>query len=153
MSERRSTGFRNALGTAGAGNYPDILANGVIGVFTGTQPTDADQTEAGSTLLGYMTKDAQPFIPGQPTNGLNFEAATNGIMSKSSTETWQMVVLVDGYAGWFRHYDNDRVTGASTTAKRLDGAISTGSSTEITMASTRLKAGETVTLDSYQIAL
>jgi len=41
-------------------------------------------------------------------------------------------------AGWFRWYDNDAVTGASTSSIRLDGSIGTTSSYEMQLSNTNI---------------
>ena len=121
MAIRLSTGLANALagGGAGDGSLKDILANAVIGVFTGGQPLNGDAAEIG-TLLGYLTVNGGAFTPGAATNGLNWDAAADGINAKPSAEEWAIVPIASGTAGWLRVYDNARVTGLSTTAVRFD---------------------------------
>lgn len=151
MAERFSTGFRNEFLKAGGKSYADALANGVIEIYSGTQPASADDTEVGSgTLLLTVTLNSGAFTPGSPTNGLNLDAAVDGVLSKAAAEVWSGVGVADGVAGWFRFYDNSMVKGASTTAIRIDGAIAT-SGAEIVMANTTITTAGTSTLDTFNI--
>lgn len=133
MAERLSTGFADAVNTLDA--VKNIMASSVIHIYSGTQPTTADLAETG-TLLMIITKDSAPFVPGVATNGLNMNASSGGVLSKDAGETWSGVGIAAGVAGWFRWYDNDVVTGDSTTAVRIDGAIGSTTSYEMQMSST-----------------
>jgi len=151
MAERLSTGLRNEVLKSTGKSLADALANGIIRIYSGVQPTDADSAETG-TLLATITLDSGAFTPGSPTNGINLDVATDGIVSKAVAETWSGLAIADGIAGWFRHYDNNVNTGDSTTAIRYDGAVAT-SGAEIAMANTRLVTGGTITIDSYGVTL
>ena len=152
MAERRSTGLRNLVGSPGGKSYGDALAAGVLRIFSGAQPLSADDTETG-TLLVEITVDGGVFTPGNAAHGLHFDNAADGIIPKLASELWQGTVVATGYAGWFRFYANDRVTGASTTAVRMDGAISTGTNSEIQMSNTKLTIGETPIIDTFNITV
>ena len=121
MAVRLSTGLVNALagGGAGDGSLNDIFVNAVAAVFTGLQPVNADAEEQGD-LLGYITVGSGPFVPGQPTNALNWEPAVDGICSKPSATEWSITPIASGPAGWIRVYDNAMIIGASTSAVRMD---------------------------------
>lgn len=151
MAERLSTGLRNEVLKATGNSLADALADGVIHIYSGVQPTEGDAAETG-TLLAIISLASGAFTPGSPTNGINLDVAADGIVSKAVAETWSGVAIADGIAGWFRHYDNAVDTGVSTTAIRYDGAIATSGS-EIEMANTRLVTGGTITLDSYGVTL
>lgn len=59
-------------------------------------------------------------------NGLFWDMAVGGVISKIASTTWSGVALVSGTAGWFRIRGGaDDGTGTSTTAVRIDGTIST----------------------------
>jgi len=128
MAIRLSTGMANAIagGNSGDGSIKDILANAVIAIYSGTQPVNADAAESG-TLLGYITKDGGSFTAGSATNGLNWDAAVDGVCAKPSAEEWAIIPVASGTAGYGRLYDNAMVTGASTTSKRIDLACGVGS--------------------------
>ena len=149
MPERFSTGHANAVCTAVKTAY----TNGVIGIFGGaSQPADANSAETG-TLLCLITLGSGAFTAGQATNGINFGDPVDGVLSKASGETWSGNGLAAAGTGtvatWFRHYANDYVTGASTTAVRYDGAISTASTAELQMSNTTIVDGAPVTINSF----
>ena len=153
MAERLSTGLRNGILKSTGESLADILADGIIKIFTGTQPATADAVEtAGSTLLVTITLSSGAFTPGSPTNGINLDVAASGAVSKDTGETWSGTAVADGQAGWFRFYDNDAVTGASTTEVRMDGAVST-SGAEINMSNTNIVTSGTVTIDGFVVTL
>lgn len=146
MSERLSTGLANALLTS----WATLFTNGVMEIYTGTQPATSDLAETG-TLLVVITKNGDEFIGGQPTNGLNFGTPVDGVMDKAAAEVWTGLAIADGVAGWVRFYDNTYTKGASTTAKRFDGAVSTLASAELQMSNTTLITGGPVTINSFPI--
>lgn len=141
MAIRLSTGMANAIagGNSGDGSIKDILANAVIAVYAGSQPLNGDAAETG-TLLGYITVDSGAFTPGSPTNGLNWDAAVDGVCVKPSAEEWSITPIADGTAGWARLYDNAMVTGLSTTSKRIDMACGVGAG-ELRFSTTILSTG------------
>jgi len=134
---------------AGGGSMDELLRNGVIEVYTGSQPTTADLTESGTKLL-RITIASGAFTPGTATNGLNLGTAAAGVSAKETTETWSGVGLATGTAGWFRYYDNSYTTGASSTAVRFDGVCGVGSG-ELRMSSLSITTGATTTVDTGTI--
>lgn len=144
MTIRLSTGTRNALcSTAG---FSSIFANGIIEVRTGTQPATADAAATG-TLLGTVTLNSGAFTPGSPTNGLTFNAAADGAVTKSGI--WSMVGVAAGTAGWFRFkgnaLDNDL---ASTTLPRMDGSVAV-SGADMNMSNISIAVSSPSTVDSF----
>ena len=146
--ERLSTVFANQQLDAIRADF----ANGVLAIYSGTQPASADDAETGD-LLCLITQNGQPFTAGQPTNGLNFAAPSDGVMDKAGGEVWAGIILKSGVAGWFRFYDNNYMTGASTTAKRFDGEISPLSSAELRMSldMSNMTEGDTLALETFQV--
>jgi len=149
MALRLSTGLRNAM--LDTGSFQDTLANGILCIYSGTQPTSADDTENGTLLLS-VTVGSGAFTAGTSTNGINFADAASGAVSKASGEVWSGVAVATGTAGWFRFYANDKTTGASTTACRFDGAVSTSGS-QMNMNPTSITSGVTTTLDTFSVTL
>jgi len=139
MAEKLSTGFVNKTQTEGS--TVTVMANGVIGIFSGTQPTTANDTETG-TLLMRLTLNSAAFEGGVATNGLNMDAVVDGVLYKAAAEIWSGVGLAAAGTGtqatWYRWYDNSYTTGADTTSARVDGAIGTTSSFEMRMANTTI---------------
>lgn len=145
MIVRLSTGTRNALANA----FDTTYANCTIHIYSGTQPTSANDAETG-TLLAKITESGGTFTGGSATNGLNFDSASGGVISKASGETWQGTGLAAGVATWARIYDNAYTTGASTSANRVDVDVAT-SGAALVMATTTISVGGTVTIDSATV--
>jgi hypothetical protein len=137
-----------AAGTNG-GSLDELLRNGVIEIYTGSQPADADTAESGTKLL-RITQDSGTFTSGSPDNGLNLATASSGVTEKESAEVWSGVGITDGTAGWFRYYDNSYTTGASTTAVRFDGVCGVGTG-ELRMSTLTVTTSATSTVDSGSI--
>ena len=119
----------------GGGSIREILKNGTIDLRSGVRPsTGADITEAGTELLN-ITLNGDTFVAGEPTNGLNlgvfsgldFKRAVDPITAV--TEDWKGTGLAAAStgtsAGHARWYANDKITGASTDAVRMDGVVAT----------------------------
>jgi hypothetical protein len=151
MAERISTGLRNEILKSSGKSMADALADGIIDIYSGSQPATADAVETG-TLLARITLASGAFTPGVATNGINLDEAAAGAVAKAAAEVWSGVGLDDGTAGWFRFYDNAVDDGASTTAIRMDGAIAT-SGAEINMSNTSIVTSGTVTIDGFVVTL
>ena len=149
MPLRLSTGLRDAM--MGATGFKTAMADGVIEVYSGAQPASADAAETGTKLL-RITQDSAVFVPEASANGLEFGTPSAGAIAKAVAETWSGVGLAAGVAGWYRFYDNDYVTGASTTAIRFDGACASSGS-QFNMSSTTVASGAPITIDSCQYTL
>lgn len=151
---RTTTGTINSLLSTFVTDY----TNGVLAVFGGaSQPASAESTEAG-TLLLLFTVDGGAFTGGQPTNGLNFGSPLNGVVDKSSTETWRGTVLAAASTGttatYARFYDNSYTTGASTTAKRFDMPIlSVAGGYGLYMSDTTLVAGQIKEVHAFPVSI
>lgn len=148
MAFKKSIGFRNAHLVTGS--VQDLLANGIIHIYSGTQPTDADQAETG-TLLAKITLSSGAFVSGTSTNGINFaDTAAGGIVAKAVAEAWSGLGLANGAMGWFRHYANTVVTGASTTAIRYDGSITVSNGGgQLQVASTAATVDVPITISTF----
>lgn len=144
--ERLSTAYANEQ----LAHFAETFKNGVLAIYSGTQPASADDAETG-TLLCLITKDGGTFVPGQPGNGLNFGTPAGGRIDKATTEEWKGTVLADGTAGWFRFYDNSYTTGASTTAKRFDGTISNTTTQEMQTNNTLFMEGDTAKVTGFPV--
>ena len=153
MAVRLSTGAVNALagGGAGDGSFKDIFANAVIVIRNGTQPATADAAETGD-VLGMITVDGDTFTAGVADNGLNWDAAVDGVCAKPSAEEWAIIPSASGAAGYGRLYANDMTTGASTTAVRMDLACGVGAG-ELRFSSTSLTATVKSVVNSLNITV
>ena len=152
MALRLSTGLRNNLLGDGTGNsFKALFLNGVLEIYSGNQPSDPDAIESGTKLV-RITVDGGAFTPGAATNGLEFDAATAGAISKAAAEAWQGAGLAVGTAGWYRFYTNAYTTGASTTAIRFDGNVATAGS-QLDLSSTAIKVSLPITIDTFKVTL
>lgn len=146
MANRLSTGDANAAANARRTTY----ANAVIAVYTGAQPTGADSAESG-TLLGYITVNGGTFTPGSPANGLNWDAAVDGVCSKPTAEEWSIIPIASGTPGWARLYANAMTTGASTTAVRCDMQCGVGIG-ELRFSTSTLTSGVKATVNTLTLS-
>ena len=146
-----SAGDTVTLAGARGGAFVDLFRNGIVDVFTGSQPVSADSAETGSKLLS-ITLSSGAFTAGSPVNGINFGEVASGVLHKEAGEVWSGVGLVAGQAGWFRFYANDYVLGASVTAIRMDGGVATSGS-QFNLSNTYITVGGTTTVDSVSLTL
>ncbi len=147
MSLKLSTGLVNAL--LDTGSFKTVMDYGVLYLYSGTQPTSADVIEtSGAVVLLLVTVASGAFTSGVTTNGLRWDNATLNVCPKTA-DVWSGVGIAAGTAGWFRFYANTVVTGASTSAVRFDGRVSsTGGGGEIELSSTTIAIGATTVISS-----
>ena len=133
------------------GSLADIFHDGILRIYSGTQPTNADTAYAG-TLLCSVTAASGAFVAGAYDNGLEFGTAASGAISKNA-EVWSGVAAASGTAGWFRLMANATdASGASTSLQRIDGSIGT-SGADLNTSSTTITSGQTYTIDTFTITL
>lgn len=135
---------------ANGGSFSDLFRNGVMRIYPGTQPADADTTEGVTALVEISLASATFAVGG--ANGINFGAAIAGVLAKAADETWSGVASGTNTAGWFRFYDKNRTTGASTAAIRFDGSIAQ-SGAQLNMSNTSIVAEGTTTIDSVALTI
>jgi hypothetical protein len=135
------------------GSIKDIFKDGVINVYTGTQPTTANDAIGTVTKLLAFSVDHLTFAHGSPANGLRFGVAAAGVLAKADDD-WQALGLADGTAGWFRFKANatDADTGSNTTNARIDGTVRT-SGGDMTISSVAVVTGATITCDAFTITM
>ncbi len=127
----------------------DIIAHGVLCVYSGSQPSSADVTPTGSKLL-EITKGSAAFTAGNIGNSLIFDEPVAGVLGKADADTWSGVGLETGTAGWFRFYAND--FDLTSNALCFDGAVGT-SGAELNLSSTSIVTDATTTIDEFEITL
>jgi hypothetical protein len=132
-----TTGKMYMITNAGTGaDFTNIgaPANTLYTVFkaTGTTPTEW----GGATLKEDV--------------GLVFDAPSEGKIAKPADATWKGIGEASGTAAWFRFYDPDIETGASTTEVRFDGSVGT-SSGDMRMVSTTIAIGASQTIDTLEV--
>ena len=148
-----STGFKKAANGFGADvSIKTTMADFVMAIYGGSSmPASADAAEVGD-LLGLVTKSGLAFVPGNSANGLNFEVSSAGLLVRPEDDEWACVPILSGQARYVRVYDNNMVTGASTTAVRFD--ISAGVTTgEAVFLNLSLVAGQRIYVRDVAIDL
>ena len=138
MSLVLSTGAHDKwLGdAAGSNTLKGLLEGGVLRLFSGTPPVDADAAETG-TLLAELSQDGLVFVPDTgsgSTNGLQLLDATGSQLAKSGL--WAGDIVATDTATWGRIYDSVRATGVSAVAVRGDvtvGLVGSGADIELTI--------------------
>lgn len=134
------------------GSLKDIFKDGVLEIYSGSQPATADAAKTG-TLLLRISVASGAFVSGAVANGLEFGLASAGAIAKNS-EVWSDTGIADGTAGWFRLYANATDAGGADTTPflypRIDGAVATSGS-ELNMSTTSIVTGATTTIDSFAI--
>lgn len=144
MAVRLSTGLRNALvGTDGAG-FGEIMNNGVLDIYTGAQPTDANQVETGTKLVRISSTSGTA-----AEDGLKFGTTGDGTLT-IGTPAWSGLILASGVAGWFRFYGSGGTAGSSATAIRFDGAVGVSGS-DLDLTHTNLTKDATLTIKTATI--
>lgn len=139
--------------TAYAQAFRDIFNYGVLCIYTGNQPANADTAPTG-TLLLKITESSGAHVAGAVANGLNFDAPVAGVIGKNST-AWSGVGLATGTAGWFRFYSNLYLSmGAGLGADSLcfDGTVGT-SGAQLNLSSVAIVTDATTTIDEFEITL
>lgn len=148
MTVRLSTALRTAM--AGSTGFAATFANGVIEIYTGTQPATADAAVTG-TLLGTVTLNSGAFTPGVSTNGLTFASAASGAVSKSGV--WSFNGIAAGTAGWFRLKGNAvDAGGVSTSLPRLDGSVAT-SGADLNLSNIAIAVSAPNTVDTFTFTI
>ena len=106
------------------GCFLDCFKNGFIDLRTGAVPANADLVETG-TLLVHMTRD------GDGSTGINFSdsgSLTAGIETDPDTDAEEVIKGTGAATGqaqscWI--YDENYLTGASSTSVRMVGSVAT----------------------------
>jgi hypothetical protein len=152
-AETEAEGNNVKIQVISGGSLKDIFLNGVLKIYSGTQPANADAAY-GSTLLCTISTASGTFTAGAPDAGLRFGTAASGAISKASS-VWSGVVATTGTAGWFRLMGNvSDASGLDSTYlyPRIDGSIGT-SGADLNMGSTSLTAAATLTIDTFTVTL
>jgi len=134
--------------TAIAQSFKEIFEYGVLCIYTGNQPADADTAPSGTKLL-EITVDAGALTKGTKTNGLQWDDPSAGVIGKNG-DAWQDAALATGTAGWFRFYANDFDTGAD--ALCFDGTVGT-SGAQLNLSSVAIVLAATTTIDEFEVTL
>lgn len=137
MALRLSTGARNAIANLVGGWFD----SGTLEIYSGAQPASPNNAPSG-TLLASISLPADAFA-----------AASNGAVALQGT--WEdSSANGTGTAGWFRFVASGDSGGSSTTAIRVDGAVTaTGGGGELELVNTSLVTGQPVQITSFTFTM
>jgi hypothetical protein len=143
MATKISTGLAGYL--LGQGCLRQALGSSVIRVYSGVEPLQADSA-IGGTLLAEFSVDGAG-------GGLNLAAASVGaLISKSELEAWRSAAVNTGTASWFRWCLPSDAGTYSTSALRVQGAVSMVGA-ELNFSSVAFVQGAIQKVDYFAIAM
>jgi len=124
----------------------DIFHKGFVKLYSGTQPALADNAPVGNLLVTIYSDGAAV--------GLSFDDASNGTLSKKSTETWSGSGVYNPGADAlsFRLIAPGDGGGSSTTDERIDGSVGT-SGAELNMGSTYVALSAVISISTFQLTV
>lgn len=144
MTYHVSSGLRNKM--LDTGSLKSVMANGLIKIYSGPVPADADQAlDPSCVLLSTISVNGAG-------GGINFDAASNGTIPKAAAESWSGTNAANGAASFYRHVAPGDDGTLSTTQARLQGAVAVAGA-EMNLSSTALVAGAPQTIDYYVVAI
>jgi hypothetical protein len=142
LNPKFSTGFRDEL--MNAGDVTNIFdgVNSSLLIYSGAQPSDADQVPGAGTILATVVI---------PTTNAFAASASGGTIAKAGT--WEDTSAdATGTAAWFRLSEDDTNTSLSTTVVRIDGTVGTATS-DLIIASVSITATDPITIDTFTISI
>ena len=125
-----------------ASSFQAQFKDSFIEIYTGTQPSSADDAPTG-TLLVTIYSDGS-------SAGLEFGDSSSGTIGIKSGETWTGTAVNTGTAGWFRLKQAGDSGASSTTDSRMDGAVAT-SGAELNMSSTSITTGAIQAISTFTV--
>ena len=139
-----STGLRNHL--LGAGSLKDGLDGGVIRIYSGAVPADADASIGAATLLCTVSLN-------DTGSGITLDATpSGGVIQKDAGETWSGTPVATGVASFFRFSGTADAGALSTTEVRAQGTVGTVL-TDMIVASTTFTASVLRQIDAFAIGM
>lgn len=148
MAFKFSTGLKNQL----LDSLPllDLLADGIIRVYSGTVPADADAALGSAVLLVTYTDAGAALGAG---NGLDMDSpAVSGALSKDPGQTWEGDAVATGTASFFRFVAQDDTGASSTSEVRIQGTVG-GAGADMFVQSTSFVDTTTYTIDYFSVAI
>lgn len=144
MSFKISTGLRNHL--LATGSLKDALDGGVIRVYSGVEPADADAALSGNTLLVTISNNGAG-------TGITLDGTpASGVISKSVSETWKGTNAASGLATFYRFSGLTDAGGSSTSEIRAQGSIAAVGA-DLNFANPNLTSGSEQRVDTYVIGM
>lgn len=146
MTLKFGTIFANALLVTGSAQ--SLLAGGHIKFFSGPVPETADEAVDGASALLLTVDNGGTGVTWQNT-------ATNGVLTKTTAETWSGTIGTTGTATFFRYcVGADTGSGAAAAGNyRVQGTVGTDISADLLVATTNFVATNVIPLNNGQLAL
>jgi len=147
MSTIYSIALQNYI--AATGSLRAAINNCNIDIYSGPVPANCEAAVTGSnTLLVTINNGGTP--------GTFSATPTNGVLSKTSAETWSGTIANSGTATFFRLHvpASDSDSGAADSSDafyRIQGAVGTDVTSEMVLPSTTLTSGNTQTINLFQL--
>lgn len=131
-----------------AKSVKDVFHLGFLKIFAGSQLASADYAESGMGNLLVTISDASG------GNGLQFDEAASGTLSKKASQTWSGTVTGTGTqtAYSFRLIQPGDLATQNENDCRIDGAVGTAAQ-ELNMSSTALANGATVAISTFALTM
>ncbi|MHB0965275.1 MAG: hypothetical protein ACYC36_02365 [Bellilinea sp.] len=131
-----------------------VTSSGAVITITAKPGTGAASNGfvVASTVTTITKTDANLAGGVTAVNGLKFDVAAGGVLSKLASQVWSGVNAAGGTAGWYRMYGSIADAGALDSSSlyiREDGAIAT-TAAELNMASTTLTISATTSITAWQ---
>jgi hypothetical protein len=110
------------------GSFSTIFRNCIFRLFKESVPDSADDAEPGTPIC-EITLNGNPFVAGQPANGLNFGDLVDSVLRRAidpatgSTEVWSGLPTETATVKSFYCYSNDVITGGSIVSHRFCGSV------------------------------
>jgi len=151
MAIRLSDALRNSM--LETGSVEAALALGFIIIYSGSEPSSANDAATGTRLATIAVSDGAV--------GLTFDAiATAGTLPKAVAETWSGTAAASGTAGWFRFNelstDKTGTESASATGgtgnAAMDGSIAV-SGADLNMSNVAVVVSAIQTITSFNIIM
>jgi hypothetical protein len=144
MAFQVSTALRNYM--LDSGSFKAAMDLGFLKIYEGTVPADADAALDTAGLLCTLSVDGLG-------TGLTWEAsAVSGVLSKTTSETWQGQNTDSGTATFFRFVQPADTGAASTTELRVQGTVGLVGA-ELNLSSVTLTIGAVQTVNHFNVAL
>lgn len=143
MALKISTGLRDHLLVTGS--FKAGVDGGVIRVYNGPIPADADAALSGNTLLVTISNNSTGA-------GITMNSApASGVLGKNSAEVWSGDPVANGTATFYRFSPPTDDGTLSTTVKRVQGAVGTAGA-DLNFSSATVAIGTPKRIDTYDIA-
>jgi len=127
-----------------ASSIKEIFKNSKIKIYSGTQPSSANDAPTGTLLVTISLNGTG--------DGISFGEASSGSISKDPNEVWSGTSVATGTAGYFRLHSQGDTESLSENDERIDGAIAT-SGAELNMSNTAIQSGAVQTISVFDVSI